>query len=150
MQDYPHYKYRPRRKKKEGTSGSTLPGVSGSGGPGSSGPGGSKGGSKDDQVWSLAHFLFLYPFCKKSLICLAGKSMTRETLFSSVPPSNSLVSVSDPRLASCVASRTTEIQGHRQVCRARRGGPRTLSTTTDANLDCAFVKNALIYTDHRL
>ena len=87
-----------------------------------------------------------------------------ETLFSSVPPSNSLVSVSDPRrafwadtapfsgprLASCVASGTTEIQGHRQVCRARRGGPRTPSTTTDANLDCAFVENALIYTDPRL
>ena len=42
---------------------------------------------------------------------------------------------------------TDEIQGHRQVCRARRGGPITPSTTTDANLDCAFVENALIYTD---
>ena len=33
-----------------------------------------------------------------------------------------------PRLASCIASGTTEIQGHRQVWRARRarrGGPRT-------------------------
>merc|ERR1711923_240053 len=60
-----------------------------------------------------------------------------ETLFSSVPPSNFLVSV------SCVASGTTEIQGHRQVWRARRGGPRTPSTTPDANLDCAFVENAL-------
>ena len=37
-------------------------------------------------------------------------------------------------LASCVASGTTEIQGHRQVCRARRGGPRTPPTTTDANI----------------
>ena len=84
-----------------------------------------------------------------------------ETLFSSVPPSNSLVSVSDPwrafwadtapfkgpRLASCVASGTTEIQGHLQVCRARRGGPRTPSKIADANLDCAFVENALFYTD---
>ena len=84
-----------------------------------------------------------------------------EILFSSIPPSNSLVSVSDPqrafwadtapfsgpRLASCVASGTTEIQGHSQVCRARRGGPRTPSTTTDANLDCAFVANALFYAD---
>ena len=84
-----------------------------------------------------------------------------ETLFSSIPPSSSLISVSDPRrafwadtapfsgprLASCVASGTTEIQGHRQVCRARRGGPRTLSLTTDANLDCAFVENALFDTD---
>ena len=41
----------------------------------------------------------------------------------------------------------TEIQGHRQVCRARRGGPRTLSTTTGAHLDCASVENALFYTD---
>ena len=48
-----------------------------------------------------------------------------------------------PRLASCVASASTEIQGHRQVCRARCGGPRTPSPTTDANLDCAFVENAL-------
>ena len=64
-----------------------------------------------------------------------------EALFSSVPLSNSLGSISDPRrafwadtapfsgpwLASCVASGTTEIQRHRQVCRARRGGPRTPS-----------------------
>ena len=52
-----------------------------------------------------------------------------------------------PRLALCVASGTTEIQGHRQVCRARRGGPRTPSTTTDANLGCAFAENALFYID---
>ena len=31
--------------------------------------------------------------------------------------------------------------------RARRGGPRTPSKTTDANLDCAFVENALYFTD---
>ena len=84
-----------------------------------------------------------------------------ETLFSYVPPSNSLVSVSDPqrdfwadmalfsgpRLALRIASGTTEKQGYRQVCRARRGGPRTPSTTTDANLDCTFVENALFDTD---
>ena len=52
-----------------------------------------------------------------------------------------------PRLASCVASGTTEIQGHRQVCRARPGGPRTPSTTTDANLDCVFVENAVVFLD---
>ena len=45
-----------------------------------------------------------------------------------------------PRLASCVASGTTDIQGHPQVCRTRRGGPRTPSTTTDGNLDCALVE----------
>ena len=29
------------------------------------------------------------------------------------------------------------------MCHARRVGPRTPSTTTDTNLDCAFVENAL-------
>ena len=33
-----------------------------------------------------------------------------------------------------------------KVCQAGRGYPRTSSTTTDANLDYAFVKNALFYT----
>merc|ERR1712115_705723 len=28
---------------------------------------------------------------------------------------------------------------------SRRSGPRTPSTTTDANLDCAFVKNSLLF-----
>ena len=49
-----------------------------------------------------------------------------------------------PRLAWCVAPGTTEIQGHHPVWCARRGGLRTPSTTADANLDCAFVENALI------
>ena len=49
-----------------------------------------------------------------------------------------------PRL--CLV-RETELQGHRQVCRARRGGPCTPSTKTDANLDCAFDEKALSYTD---
>ena len=31
------------------------------------------------------------------------------------------------------------------MCRARRRGPRTPSTTTDANLACAFVKNSLLF-----
>ena len=48
------------------------------------------------QVSPLTQF-FLFPFCEKSLICLEGKSITLhlENIFSSVPPSNSLVSVSD-------------------------------------------------------
>ena len=46
------------------------------------------------------------------------------------------------RLASCVASGTTEIQGHRQVWRTRRGGLRIPSLTAESNLDCAFVENA--------
>ena len=65
-----------------------------------------------------------------------------ETLFSFVPPSNSLVSVSDPwralDLPLAIASRTTEIQEQRQVCCARLGGPRTPWKTTDTNLDCGL------------
>ena len=117
------------------------------------------------QVWPITQF-FLFPFSKKNhwFAWRANQwPLKGETLFSSVPPSNSLVSVSDlrrafwvdtapfsgPQLASCVASETTEIQGQCWVCRARRGGPRTPSTTTDANLDCAFVKNTLSTTDPR-
>ena len=35
------------------------------------------------------------------------------------------------------------------MCRARRGGPRTASTT-DANLDCAFVENVLVLIDPKI
>ena len=54
-------------------------------------------GEDSAKVWPLTQF-FLFPFGEKSLICLEGKSMTLvgETLFSSVPPSTSLVSISDP------------------------------------------------------
>ena len=31
------------------------------------------------------------------------------------------------------------------MCHARCGGPRTLSRTTDANLDCAFVEKTLVF-----
>ena len=51
--------------------------------------------------------------------------LIKETLFSSVPPSNSLVSVLDPWLDLGAASGTTEIHGHRQVWHTRRIGPRT-------------------------
>ena len=100
---------------------------------------------------------FCFHFVKKSLICLDGKSLTPQRgntiLFRSsqqlprvrLGPLRGFLSC--PRLTSCVASGTTEIQGHRQVYRARRGGPRTQSTSTDANLDCAFVENALLYID---
>ena len=50
-----------------------------------------------------------------------------------------------PQLVPCVASGTTENQGHRKVCRVRRRGLRTESRTTDSNHDCVFVQNALIY-----
>ena len=68
--------------------------------------------------------------------------------------SNSLVSVSDPcrtfwadtapikgpQPRHVICFRTTEIQGHRQVWRARCGGPRTPSRTTDANLIVRLLK----------
>ena len=106
-------------------------------------------------------FVFCFLFVKNHSKSINDPS-TGKHCFSSVPPSNSLVSVSKPikgvfwadtapfkgpRLALCVASGTTEIQGHRQECSARREGPRTPSTTTDANLDCAFVENTLLYID---
>ena len=47
------------------------------------------------------------------------------------------------KLTSCVASRTTEKQGHL----AMPGGPRTLSLTADTNLDYALVENTLVYTE---
>ena len=79
-----------------------------------------------------------------------------EVLFSSVPPSNSLISVSDPwrafwagtapfkgpRFASAVASGTTDIQGHRQVCRAGRRGPRTQPKTVKSR---ALFPNSVKY-----
>ena len=44
-------------------------------------------------------------------------------------------------LASCLASRTTEIQRHCQVCPTGCRGPKTQrSSKTDSNLDCVFAK----------
>ena len=43
-----------------------------------------------------------------------------------------------------------ELQRYKDTVRCvvlRCGGPKTLSTTTVANLDCAFVENALFYID---
>ena len=89
-----------------------------------------------------AHWLNFFTFLSVKNHTLAWRAnqwpLIWETLFSSVPPSNSLVSVSDPRrafwadtapfsgpqLASCIASGTTEIQGHRQVCHAEVPGHR--------------------------
>ena len=93
----------------------------------------------DIQVWPL--LILLFPFC--------------ERVFSSIPPSNSLspsrtlefwadtALCKGPQLTSCVASGITEEQGHRQVCCDKHRGPRTLSNTAGANLDRAFVENAL-------
>ena len=99
---------------------------------------------------------------KISLICLVeGKSMTPTWHYSLLflpatrsSPSQTLEGVLKswhgalqygPWLTLSVASGTTEIQGHHQVCRARRGCPRTLSRTTDANLDRAFFENAPVF-----
>ena len=47
-----------------------------------------------------------------------------------------------PWLTLRIASGIRDIQGHRQVFRARRRGPMmTRSRTIDANLDCAFVES---------
>ena len=46
-----------------------------------------------------------------------------------------------------LAPATIDKQGTHQVCLARRGGPRTPSITTNANLDCAFVENVLFKTN---
>ena len=57
------------------------------------------GQSGDAQVWTLTQFFLLFV---KKIIDLPGgqiNPLIEETLFSSVPPSNSLVSVSDSRRA---------------------------------------------------
>ena len=65
-------------------------------------------------------------------------SLVGEILFFSVPPSsNSLVSV------SCVASRTTGIQGHHRCSMLGVEVPRQRQRTTDTHLDCAFVESML-------
>ena len=93
-------------------------------------------------------------------ICLEGKSMT--PCHYSLPFLQQLPSVGlgplkgfladtapfkgpQPRRVRCFGS--TEKQGDCQVCRARRGGPRTASRTTDAILDCAFIANAVLHTN---
>ena len=47
-------------------------------------------------------------------------------------------------LASCVASKTPEKQGHCQVCRIRHGGPRT-PQETDLNLELLSVVQNISY-----
>ena len=83
-----------------------------------------------------------------------GKSFpVGETLLSSVPPINSLVSVSDLfELTRCpsralasplaIAAKTSEKQGQRQVCQAKHGSqvPGRRPKTAAENLDCVFVK----------
>ena len=65
------------------------------------------------QVWPISQF-FLFPFCKRSLICQEGKSMSpHRGLFSFVLPSNSLVSVSNPwRALDSPRALLPELQRH--------------------------------------
>ena len=84
----------------------------------------------------------------------------REDVFSSVPPSNSLVYVSDPWRtflswlgalqgpSSClVRCFRNGREAKTQVCHARCGGPRTPSKSADANLVFSFVENVIFKTD---
>ena len=84
------------------------------------------GASSASGLTTNSLFLFCFICVKKSIIPCRGK-----TLFSSVPPSNW----------------NFHWQGHHQVCRAKRGDPRTSTKTAVAKLDRAFVKNALFLTD---
>ena len=62
-------------------------------------------------------------------------------------------SLSRTRLASCVAFGTKEIQGHRQVWRARRRGPRTLSRNQEQltqTLIVRLLKTHLFLLFHKL
>ena len=53
-------------------------------------------------------------------------------------------------LASYITSGTTEKQGHFLLSRARSRGRCTPSRTTIAKLDCAFVKNPLVFVDPKV
>ena len=105
-----------------------------------------------NQVWPLQLNFFPLAFLKEKNHRLAlGWRLIKTLLSSFVPPSDSLVSVSDlwRSLNLClinVSSWTLEILGHHQVCHAKCEGPRTPPNTADANLDCAFVENAIFFT----
>ena len=92
---------------------------------------------------------FLFPFVKDdwfapNTFIFHYSSRTLEGLFELTRyPSRAL---NLPRVLLSIytfASRITDKKGQSQVCRARPGGPRTQSRTAYANLDCAFVENAL-------
>ena len=93
---------------------------------------------------------------KKSLIYLEVKSMTPhwETLFSAVPPSNSLFSIldpwrafwadmasfKDPQLALCVSSGATVIQVYIQLCSTWQEDPRHCKEQLTQTLLCVCRK----------
>ena len=81
----------------------------------------------------------------------------RETLFSVLPPSNSLVSDTGglfeltrlpSRALDSPRALLPELQRYKDIIKCVALGarvPRTQSRTIDANLDCAFVENALVF-----
>ena len=83
---------------------------------------------------------FQFPFLRSLIFWVKMKDPHLATPLS-LAPWRAFSAVMDWRpsrvfnLALCVASTTTEIQGHSQVCRKKPWGPRILSRTTDANLD---------------
>ena len=70
--------------------------------------------------------------------------MTLKTPFSSAPPINSLESVLAPWRAFWADA------AFFNVWHATGGGLRTSSRTTGANLECAFVENALVFVDLKI
>ena len=107
----------------------------------------------ENHVWPLTQILF--PFGKKSSICLEGKSMTPHWENTMLFPSSQQLhclhlgplkgflsrhgTLQGPstRLVRCFWN-YRDIRTPSQVCNARCGGPRTPSKPADANLDFAF------------
>ena len=90
------------------------------------------------QVWSIAIFLSFYLITTREGRNQNLPPIVRETLHNMTQrPSWAL------NLALNVASWTTELEGHCQFWHARSGSPKTPLWTTDANLDCGFVKRTL-------
>ena len=96
------------------------------------------------QVWPLNSIFLSVSFFQKDI------DLPREQINDSPVGNGTFLFLSSQKLPclclGCVASGTAEKKGHDQVCCKRRGGSRTPSKTADANLDCAFVENALSYT----
>ena len=97
---------------------------------------------------------FLFPFCKNDP--LSGKLYSLPLLTSTPSsPSRTLegrfeLTRHPSRALDSPRALLPELQRYKDTVRCAalgRGGPTTPSTTTDANLECAFVENALFYCD---
>ena len=107
------------------------------------------GSSSKKQVWPLTE-IFSVSFLWKIIDLHGGPNqwpIVGEILFSSIPPSNSLVSISDPWRAfwanTVPSTRLVRCFRNYRESRTPSVVPRTMSSTTDANLDCTFVENPL-------